>query len=78
MGDALTSLSSAHCWVCGVSQCHHLHVTDLATKSQILQMNPNDFLKFFLIFLPQLLKSHFFTLVLFPPLELKMVCVDLC
>lgn len=62
MGDALTNLSSAHCWVCGVSQCHHLHVTDLATKSQILQMNPNDFLKFFLIFLPQLLKSHLFYL----------------
>lgn len=52
--------------MCGVSQCHHLHVTDLATKSQILlQMNQSDFHKFFLIFLPQLLKSSLIsTLVL--------------
>lgn len=65
--------------MCGVSQCIHLHVTDLATNSQILiQMNQSDFLKFVLIFLPQLLKFHLFLPWCIPPLEFVWICAERC
>lgn len=70
--------------MCGISQCHHLHVTDLAISSQILlQMSQNKvtFSKLFLVFLLQLLTSSLVsTLVhqLEVGLDLKRVCIDLC
>lgn len=58
-------------WWKPVPPCH-LHVTDLAISSQILlHMSQSDFLKFLLLFLPQLLKSALVSTLV--QVELKMV-----